>query len=101
MGKTPITVDYIKLFFSTTNYDSIWEKKRQDQFTLSREDILKTNINHYVKTAPMAKDDLFKTISEKLTIFTPDINMYEDVLHKMVTDEYISVEKGVVMKLFY
>jgi hypothetical protein len=101
MGSTPITVDYIKLFFSTTNYDSIWEKKRQDQFTLSREDILKTNINHYVKTAPMSKDDLFKIISEKLTIFTPDINMYEDVLHKMVTDDYISVEKGVVTKLFY
>jgi len=101
MGNTPITVDYIKLFFSTTNYDSIWEKKRQDQFILSREDILKTNINHYVKTAPMTKDDLFKTISEKLTIFTPDINMYEDVLHKMVNDDYISVEKGVVTKLFY
>ena len=101
MGKTPITVDYIKLFFSTTNYDSIWEKKRQDQFTLSREDILKTNINHYVKTAPMAKDDLFKTISEKLTIFTPDINMFEDVLHKMVNNDYISVEKGVVTKLLY
>lgn len=101
MGSTPITVDYIKLFFSTTNYDSIWEKKRQEQFTLSREDILKTNINHYVKTAPMTKDDLFKTISEKLTIFTPDINMYEDVLHKMVENEYISVEKGVVTKLLY
>lgn len=101
MGSTPITVDYIKLFFSTTNYDSIWEKKRQEQFTLSREDILKTNINHYVKTAPMTKDYLFKTISEKLTIFTPDINMYEDVLHKMVTDDYISIEKGVVTKLFY
>jgi len=101
MGSTPITVDYIKLFFSTTNYDSIWEKKRQEQFTLSREDILKTNINHYVKTAPMTKDDLFKNISEKLTIFTPDINMYEDVLHKMVENEYISVEKGVVTKLLY
>jgi hypothetical protein len=53
-------IDYIKLFFSTTNYEDIWEKKRFDELMLSREEILSSNINHYVKIKPISKEELFK-----------------------------------------
>lgn len=95
------TTDYIKLFFSTTNYGDIWEENRQIAFKLSREEILSSNINHFVKVKPVNKDELFKIITDKLTIFTPEKNMFDTVLEKMVENEYIKIEEEMVIKLFY
>ena len=94
-------VDYIKLFFSTTNYEDIWEKKRNDELMLDREDILSANINHYVKTKPINKIDLFKIISDNLTIFSLENELYEKVLKMMVNKDYIAIKDELVEKLFY
>jgi len=100
-GNTSDIIDYIQLFFSTTNYEDIWEKKRYEELILDREDILSSNINHYVKVKPINKEDLFKIILDNLTVFPCDKELYEKVLEIMVKKDYISIKDNLVEKLFY
>jgi hypothetical protein len=94
-------IDYVKLFFSTTNYEDIWEKKRYEELMLDREDILSTNINHHIKVKPLNKDELFKIVADNLNVFSLDNEFYEKVLKTMVEKEYIVIKDGLVEKLFY
>jgi hypothetical protein len=96
-----ISYDYIHIFFSTSNYGSIWENKREEELILEREDILSANINHYAKIKPIEKNELFDVISKNLHVFTLDKDFYEKVITIMIDKDYIKVENNMVEKLLY
>jgi hypothetical protein len=68
---------------------------------LSREEILSSNINHYVKVKPISKEDLFEILTENLNVFPLETILYEKVLGIMVDKEYISIKDNMIEKLFY
>lgn len=96
-----VSFDFIHIFFTTTNYGTIWEEKRQEELMMTRDDILSANINHFVKVNKMNKDDLFKIISNKMNIFTLENEFFENVLQMMINKDYISIKDNIVEKLLW
>jgi hypothetical protein len=95
------TRDYIELFFNTTDYSYTWEEKRKEAFSLTREEIISANINHYVKVEPILKNRLFDLINKNLNIFELDKDLFEKVLLQMAEKDYISIKDDLIEKLFY
>jgi len=95
------TRDYIELFFNTTDYSYIWEEKRKEAFSLTREEIISANINHYVKIKPILKNDLFDLINKNLNLFELEKEIFEKVFKQMVEKDYVSIKDDLVEKLFY
>jgi hypothetical protein len=95
------TRDYIELFFNTTDYSYIWEEKRKEAFSLTREEIISANINHYSKVKPIFKNDLFDLINKNLNLFELEKDFFEKILKQMVEKDYVSIKDDLVEKLFY
>lgn len=96
-----ISYDYVNIFFSTSNYGEIWEKKREEELIIAREEILSANINHYSKIKPINKDELFELINKNLNVFTLERDFYEKVLNIMIDKDYIKVDNNMVEKLLW
>lgn len=93
--------NYITIFFNTTDYSNIWEKKRVDEFVLSRIDILSTWVNHFVKHTPMILAELYLKIKTRITIFDFDIGLLEEVVNIMIKKDYITYVSDKIHKIVY
>ena len=96
-----ISSDFINIFFTTTNYGNIWEQKRKEELIMNRQDVISSQINHFVKINSMSKDELFKTIVSNIKIFELDIELFNKTIDKMIENDYIKLEDNMVVKLLW
>jgi hypothetical protein len=96
-----IESDLVKVFFTCSDYMTIWEEKREEAFVMERIEIVNTNINSILKKEPMDKLKLFNLVKSNITIFTLDTTIYEKSLKYMIENDYIHYDGNNMMKLFY
>jgi hypothetical protein len=99
--KNNIQSDYIDIFFKTSNYSNIWEEKRYYEIISSREDILCANINHIIKKENMTEIELFNTLKTKINVFTFDKSIFDIVIQKMITNDYIKINNNKFEKIYW
>jgi hypothetical protein len=84
-----MSTNYIEIFFSTTNYTDIWNKRREVELQMSREDVLSSWINHFVKKVSYNIGELYDKIKVQLTLFEFDKTLLEKVVTTMIEKDYI------------
>lgn len=67
----------------------------------SREDILKSIINHHVKVSPKANDELYKLVEADLTIFKLNDILFKSAIESMIKEDYIIVENNNYTRCLY
>jgi hypothetical protein len=120
VGKGMITINYdynkldeidvSKFFFQNSYLDNKWDEERKESLALSRENIVSTLINSFIKKNEresgnkfVSRENIFKNISNELTLFKIDQKLYKKVLDYLVKKDYISYNKEIdsYCKLYY
>jgi hypothetical protein len=96
-----ISTNYIDIFFTTTNYANIWEQRMMKELIMNRQDIINSQINHFVKKSPLSKEDLYKKVSENINVFELTMEIFDKSITYMIDNDYIKLENGLFEKLFY
>jgi len=84
-----MSTNYVDIFFSTTNYTDIWNKRREVELQMTREDVLSSWINHFVKKVSCDIVELYDKIKAQLTLFEFDKKLLEKVVTSMIEKDYI------------
>jgi hypothetical protein len=66
-----------------------------------RMDIVKSNINHFVKVKEYNEDDLYKLVSNNITIFKMTKELFIRALTNMEKNEYIKKDGDKVVKIIW
>ena len=93
--------DLIQIFFTTSDYADIWEQQRHDELAHLREDIIKTNINHYVKQRNYNYTDLYDIIKKSIQVFELDKPIFDKSIDYMIKMDYIQLKDNMYEKLIY
>lgn len=96
-----ISSDFISLFFSSTNYVDVWNKKREEELVMNRKDTLSACVNHFIKKSPSSIDQLYTLIKSSMNLFDFQKTDLNEVIEIMVSKDYIKVEAGLIEKILY
>jgi hypothetical protein len=96
-----ISSDFISLFFSSSNYADVWNKKREDELIMNRKDTLSACINHFVKKSPSTVDELYSLIKSSMNLFDFEKTDLNEVIEIMISKDYIKIDEGIVHKILY
>ena len=74
----------------------------ENELAHSREDIVKTLINHNLKVNPMDKDQLFEKLLKTVTVFKLTLDIYNSAVEKMIKYDYITLnDNNILVKCVY
>lgn len=96
-----ISTDYIDLFFISSNYVDIWNIRREKELISSREDVLSTCINHFVKIEPVDKIELMTKIKNSMDLFDFNMEFLDNVINNMIKKDYIKYNEKKLEKIFW
>jgi len=96
-----ITTNYIDLFFTSSGYADIWNIRREKELILSREEVLSTWINHFLKKESLEKIELMSKIKKSMDLFEFNIDFLDIVINDMITKDYIKYNKEKLEKIIY
>jgi len=96
-----ISCDFISLFFSSTNYIDVWNKRREEELIMSRKDTLSACVNHFIKKASVSVDELYGFIKSSMNLFDFQKSDLTEVIEMMESKDYLKIEAGLVTKIFY
>jgi hypothetical protein len=96
-----ITTNYIDLFFTSSGYADIWNIRRQKELILSREEVLSTWINHFLKKESLEKIELMSKIKKSMDLFEFNIDFLDIIINDMITKDYIKYNKEKLEKIIY
>ena len=96
-----ISTNYIELFFTSSGYIDIWNNKRESEIVLSREEVLTSWINHFVKKEPISKIDLFYKIQKSMNLFDFNIEFLDKVINDMIVKDYIKYNEDKIEKIIW
>ena len=96
-----ISTNYIDIFFTTTNYANIWEQRMIKELIMNRQDVVNSQINHFIKTTPLSKEDLYRKVSENINVFELTMDIFDKSITHMIDNDYIKLENGLFEKLLY
>jgi len=88
LNKKDDTLDLITKFFEVSSLPSKWEDVEREEVANNKEDIIKTKINHHVKTQSYSFDELYEKCKE-INTFQVDMEMFKKAIDYMVSMEYI------------
>jgi hypothetical protein len=88
--------DLIKLFYNNININTI-----SNDLVHSKEDIIKTNINHILKIQNLNYKDLFNIIKKKIVLFDIDTILFDKSLEYMINMDYIKINNDKYEKIYY
>jgi hypothetical protein len=98
---TNISTNYIDLFFTSSGYIDIWNNRREKELVLSREEVLSSWINHFVKKESISKIDLFCKIQKSLDLFDFNIEFLDKVINDMIIKDYIKYNEDKIEKIIW
>ena len=96
-----ITTNYIDLFFTSSGYADIWNIRREKELILSREEVLSSWINHFLKKESLEKIELMSKIKKSMNLFEFNIDFLDNVINDMITKDYIKYNKEKLEKIIY
>ena len=96
-----IASNYIDLFFTSSSYADIWSVNREKELILSREEVLSTWINHFLKKESLEKIKLMSKIKKSMDLFEFNIDFLDNVINDMITKDYIKYNKEKLEKIIY
>jgi hypothetical protein len=96
-----ITTNYIDLFFTSSGYADIWNIRREKELILSREEVLSTWINHFLKKESLEKIELMSKIKKSMDLFEFNIDFLDIIINDMITKDYIKYNKEKLEKIIY
>lgn len=95
----------IEIFFTNSDYATIWDEQRKIELVHTREEITNSVINTILKnnkSNAMSFDELFNLSKEDIKVFELDHSVFNNSLKYMCKQEYISHEEsGKYIKLLY
>jgi hypothetical protein len=96
-----ITTNYIDLFFTSSGYADIWNIRRKKELILTREEVLSTWINHFLKKESLEKIELMSKIKKSMDLFEFNIDFLDIIINDMITKDYIKYNKEKLEKIIY
>jgi len=96
-----ITTNYIDFFFTSSGYADIWNIRREKELILSREEVLSTWINHFLKKESLEKIELMSKIKKSMDLFEFNIDFLDIIINDMITKDYIKYNKEKLEKIIY
>jgi hypothetical protein len=96
----------IEVFFTSSDYSSMWEQQRREELVHSREEVTNAVINSVIKTNTNANgltpDELFKMCKSQIQVFELDRMVFDKSVEYMCKQDYIKREdSGSYVKLVY
>jgi len=94
----------IDIFFTQSDYASVWNQQRRDEIVHTREEITTTVINSKLKDADRAMgfEELFTVVKNAISVFELDDGVFTKSVEYMCKQDYIEKqESGQYKKLFY
>lgn len=94
----------IEIFFTNSDYASVWDRQRQDEIVHTREEIVNSVISHKLKHAfsPIEKVELFEIVKSYIQVFELDEQIFTRSIEYMCKQDYIKqMESGGYIKLAY
>lgn len=98
---TNITTNYIDLFFTSSGYTDIWNNRREQELVLSREEVLSSWINHFLKKDTYNKTDLFYKIKKSMDLFDFNMEFLDKVINNMIIKDYIKYNEDKIEKIIW
>lgn len=86
-------LNIIDQFFIISDLPQKWEKYDKEDIVHEKMDIIKTQINHYVKKESLSKDRLFTECS-KINVFKLEQELFDKALEYMLNMEYINFDES-------
>jgi len=96
-----IKFNLIDIFFTNSDYSVVWEQKRKDELIHSREEIINTNINHFLKKKSLNKKELFEIVKNNIDIFELNNDLYNKCLEYLIKYDYIKENNDLYEKIIY
>jgi hypothetical protein len=96
-----IATNYIELFFTSSNYVDIWNVNREKELILSREEVLSSWINHFLKKESLEKIQLMSKIKKSMDLFEFTIDFLDIVIIDMINKKYIKYNQEKLEKIIW
>lgn len=93
---TNFDIDIIDIYLNMTNYKN--NKIDIYELILSREDIIKTNINHQLKIKSLSYDNLYNILTYSIKAFKIDKDIYDISLNYLIKMDYIIKNNNMLIK---
>jgi hypothetical protein len=93
--------DLIEIFFTHSDYASIWEQNRNNELAHTRIEITNTIINHILKQNTKSKQDLFDIAKQSIKVFELDHHTFDKSIEYMISMDYIKLNDLNYAKLYY
>ena len=94
----------IEVFFTNSDYASVWEQQRRDEIVHSREEVTNCVINSVLKQneRAMGFEELFKCTKDAIGVFELEPSVFTKSVEYMCKQDYIKqVDSEKYVKLFY
>lgn len=96
-----IASNYIDLFFTSSGYIDIWNINREKELILSREEVLSSWINHFLKKESLEKIELMSKIKKSMDLFVLSIDFLDNVIIDMINKKYIKYNQKKLEKIIW
>ena len=97
-----ILTNLIDVYLDNTSTEIIPSQVNQEnELSHTREDIVKTLINHNLKLNPSDKDILFDKLVTDITVFKLTLETYNKTIDKMIKYDYITMNNNILVKCLY
>jgi hypothetical protein len=95
-------LNLIDKFFEISSLPIAWHEEELVQTANNKEDIVKTKINHHIKTKALNYGELF-TLCKDINVFKLDDELFKKSLDSMISSNYIELneESNMYIKLVY
>jgi hypothetical protein len=101
-GEKISDVNLIEIFYNINTYElPTMQNMIVADLAHERMDIVKSNINHFVKVKEYNEDDLYKLVSNNITIFKMTKELFIRALTNMEKNEYIKKDGDKVVKIIW
>jgi hypothetical protein len=96
-----IASNYVELFFTSSSYADIWNVNREKELILSREEVLSSWINHFLKKESLEKMELMSKIKKSMDLFELSIDFLDNVIVDMCNKKYIKYNQEKLEKIIW
>jgi hypothetical protein len=96
-----ISANFIEIYIKLNNNIESNFIDSSIEIAHNREDIIKCQINHFIKTEPKNKIELFNLISNNINQFKLNQSLYDKVIDIMIKNDYITINNDHIVKILY
>ena len=95
-----IATNYIDIFINNSDKESVFIDTKAE-IAHNREDIIKSNINHYLKISAKNKLELYDLVSRNIKLFELNEELFIKSINSLIKFDYIKYENNLYTKLVY